>query len=66
MGGKDNDVRENKDFPNVQQTRFTNEDDRYLEGDGEKTYLTERSIESPDHTGNPKKTKDLSKKLFDR
>lgn len=66
MSPVEKDARKNKNFPNVQETRFTNEDDRYLEGDGEKPYLTERSIENPDHIGNPEKTKDVSKKLFDR
>jgi hypothetical protein len=66
MSPREKDERENKNFPNVQETRFTDEDDRYLEGDGEKPYLTERSVENPDHIGNPQKTKDESKKLFDR
>jgi hypothetical protein len=39
--------KENKGIANLQETRFTNEDNRYLEGDGEKPYLKKRDIQNP-------------------
>jgi|GEM_PF-5166801 len=66
--GQTPDARKNKDFPNLRETRFTeeSEDNRYLEGDGEKPYLEKRSIQNPDHIGNQQKTNDQSEKLYDR
>ena len=66
MSQTSKDARENKNFPNIGEIRFTDEDNRYLEGDGEKPYMEKRKIENPDRIGNPQKTNDLSQKLYDR
>jgi hypothetical protein len=60
--------RKNKDFPNLQETRFTDEmeDNRFLEGDGEKDYFKTNNIHNPGNIGNKNKTNDTSEKLFDR
>lgn len=57
-GMYDKDARKNKDIPNIIQTRFNDEDNRYLEGDGEKPVISHRSIDNPDHLGNPTKGDD--------